>query len=57
MKILHLFKGEPDTETRQLADALGEGHDADQISLAAGPVDYDRLVKQVFDNDQVVCWW
>ncbi|MFC1656972.1 hypothetical protein ACFL2P_00155 [Candidatus Moduliflexota bacterium] len=57
MKILHLFKSEPDTETRQLADALGEGRDADEISLAAGPVDYDRLVEQVFDNDQVVCWW
>ena len=57
MKILHLFKSEPDTETRQMADALGEGHEADEITLFAGPVDYDSLVDQVFGTDQVVCWW
>ena len=57
MKILHLFKSDPDAETRQLADALSEGREAEEVFLFAGPVDYDRLVKQVFETARTVCWW
>lgn len=57
MKILHIFKSEPDTETRQLADALSEGREATETALYSGDVDYDDLVRRVFENDQAVCWW
>jgi hypothetical protein len=57
VKILHIMKSEPEIDTRQLVDALSEGREASEVSLHAGPVDYDELVTKVFENDHVVCWW
>lgn len=57
MKILHLFKTEPDADTRELAAALSREREAAEMRLYAGAVDYDELVAKVFDNDRVVCWW
>jgi len=57
MKILHLFKSDPDADVRQFADAFSLGREAAEVPLHAGSVDYEKLVEQVFDNDQVVCWW
>ncbi len=57
MKVLHLFKSEPDADTRAFVRALSRDRESEELRLFAGPVDYDRLVEKVFDNDKVVCWW
>jgi hypothetical protein len=57
VKILHIFKSGPDGETRQLANALSEGRESTEMARHSGDVDYDDLVKKVFENDQTVCWW
>lgn len=57
MRILHLFKSEPDADTRAFVEALSENREAEEVRLFAGPVDYDVLVKKVFEHDKVVCWW
>ena len=57
MKILHIFKSEPDDTTRDLAGALSREREAQEVLLAQGEVNYDELVGAVFASDQVVCWW
>ena len=57
MSILHLLKSEPDGETRALIAALSEGRESEEVPLYGGNVDYGDLVKKVFENERVVCWW
>ena len=57
MKILHIYKSEPDTDTRELAGILSEKRETTEMRLYAGSIDYDDLVAKVFENDRVVCWW
>jgi hypothetical protein len=59
--ILHILKSEPDGMVADLIKALS-GDDgvavislyADAISLA--PVDWSRLVDDIFSYDRVICW-
>jgi hypothetical protein len=57
MKILHVFKSEPDAVIKKLIDPLSKGNKARQFKLYQGDVDYDKLVVLVFENDKVICWW
>ena len=57
MKILHLLKSAPDADTMTLVRLLSEGRESEEALLYTGAVDYDELVKKIFDSDQVTCWW
>ena len=57
MKILHVYRSEPDSDTQQLAAIISEGREASEFKLYTEEVDYDRLVDMVFDADKTVCWW
>ncbi|MFH1242255.1 MAG: hypothetical protein V1689_07820 [Pseudomonadota bacterium] len=57
MKILHVLKSEPDEVIKRLMEPTYEGNEVQQFELHTGDVDYDELVKQVFEHDKVVCWW
>ena len=57
MKILHLLKSAPDADTMTLVRLMSEGRDSEEALLYTGAVDYDELVKKIFDSDQVACWW
>ena len=57
MKILHVLKTEPDAVIKKLMDSLSEDKKARQFKMYQGDVDYDKLVKLVFENDKVICWW
>ena len=57
MKILHVFKSGPDEITKKLIEPSSEGNEVQQFDLYKGDVDYDELVKLVFENDKVICWW
>jgi hypothetical protein len=59
---LHLLRSEPDDITATLIEALSHDNTAtvcplypDAISQA--PVDWDRLVDDIFNHDKVICWW
>lgn len=56
MKLLHIYKTEPDDTTTTLVKALNEGNDVTEVRLYDEPVDYDLVLKLVFENDRSISW-
>ncbi|ADH87073.1 hypothetical protein [Desulfurivibrio alkaliphilus] len=57
MKILHVYRSEPDGDTKKLVEIVSEGREAAEFKLFEGQVDYDKLVDMVMDADKSICWW
>lgn len=57
MKILQIFRSEPDEAVKQLSESISRNEDASSVSLYAGNVDWSQLVDDIFSHDKVVCWW
>ena len=60
--ILHLLRSEPDATVKTFIEALCRDHGATVISLypdaiADTPVDWHRLIDDIFAHDRVICWW
>ncbi len=56
MKILYIYKSEPNETTKKLAEALAEGSEVVEVKLYEGNVDYEDLINKIFECDKVVCW-
>ncbi|MBF0432835.1 MAG: hypothetical protein HQK83_16240 [Fibrobacteria bacterium] len=54
MRILHIIKTKPDPCTKELVQPES---DSAQIKLYEKPVDYDKLLDDLFSYDKVICWW
>ncbi len=57
MKILQIFKSEPDAVIKKLMEPLSKDNEARQFEMYQGDVDYDKLVELVFEHDKLICWW
>jgi hypothetical protein len=57
MKLLHILRSEPDDLVRLFITGMSRGQSAKEVPLHRGPVDYDQLVKDIFQSDKVICWW
>ncbi len=57
MKILHVYRSEPDEATKKLVEILNRDRDAMEFKLYVGDPNYDKLVQMIFDADQTVSWW
>ncbi len=57
MKILNVFKSEPDAVIKKLMEPLSKDNEAQEFEMHQGDVDYDKLVEMVFEHDEVICWW
>ncbi len=57
MKILHVYRSEPDETTKKLVEILNRDRDAMEFKLYVGDPNYDKLVQMIFDADQTVSWW
>lgn len=57
MKFLHILRSEPDEVARSLMQGLANAGSNRQVPLYLGPVDYGRLVEDIFQSDRVICWW
>lgn len=57
MNYLHILRSEPEELVRRLVDALSQGKTAREVPLYGGGVDYDKLVKDIFEAEKVICWW
>lgn len=57
MKFLHILRSEPDDVSRLLIQGLSNGGAGKEVHLYDGPVDYARLVDDIFASDRVICWW
>ncbi len=53
MNILHVFKSEPDAVIKKLMEPLSKGKKARQFEMYQGDVNYDKLVKLVFESEGV----
>jgi hypothetical protein len=53
---LHILRSKPDGQVRELIRVVTPG-EMGQIALYEDPVDYDRLIDELFSHDRVICWW
>lgn len=57
MKILHVYRSEPNDDTKKLVEIVSDGREAESFNLNVEAPDYDALVDKVFTADQTICWW
>ena len=57
MKILQVYRSEPNDDVKTLVEILNRDREADAFKLYDGEPNYDELVTKIFDADKTVCWW
>ena len=57
MKILNVYRSEPDEATKKLVEIVSRDRDADSFDLNVDSPDYDQLVDKMMEADQTICWW
>jgi len=57
MNILHIVRSRPDELVRRLVDGMSKGKKVREVPLYEGRPDYDKLVKDIFEAEKVICWW
>ncbi|MHB1664085.1 MAG: hypothetical protein ACYCT7_02330 [bacterium] len=56
MKILHIFKREPSKTELEIVNFHSKANKVNLIKLYEDSINYDNLVKEVFEHDKVFCW-
>ncbi len=57
MKILNVYKSEPDETVKKLVEIVTRDRESDTFDLNTESPDYDVLVDKIFAADQTICWW
>lgn len=57
MKIVHIYRNEPNDDCKKLAEVVAEGNDNDHVKLFEGTPDYSDILDKVFTADKTICWW
>lgn len=57
MRILNIYRSEPDETVQKLVEIVTRDRDADSFELFQESPDYDGLVDKIFEADQTICWW
>ncbi len=57
MKLLNIYRSEPNDDVKKLAEIVSRDREAQDFNLNVDAPDYDKLVDMVFEADQTVCWW
>ena len=57
MKILNVYRSEPDETVKKLVEIVTRDRESDSFDLSAESPDYDTLVDKIFEADQTICWW
>lgn len=57
MKILNIYKSEPDETVKKLVTIVTRDRETDTFYLNTKTPDYDALVDKIFSADQTICWW
>ena len=57
MKILQVYRSEPNDDVKTLVEILNRDREADEFKLYDGNPNYDDLVGKIFAADKTVCWW
>jgi len=56
VKILHIYRFEPDEVINLLTEAWDEGNEVVEFHLYQTGVDYGRLIDLIFQCDKVLTW-
>ena len=57
MKILHIFRSEPDETVQRIVSSTTNGDESKSIELYQDNIDWPRLVDEIFSHDKVISWW
>jgi hypothetical protein len=57
MKILNVYKSEPDETVKKLVEIVCRDRESEDFKLYVGSPDYDLLVDKIFEADQTISWW
>ena len=57
MKIVHVYRSEPNDTTKKLVAIVSEGRETQSMNLYGGAPDYAKLVDLIMAADQTICWW
>ena len=57
MKLLNVYRSEPNDDTKKLVEIVSEGRDVESFDLNVENPDYSALLDKVFAVDQTICWW
>jgi hypothetical protein len=57
MKILNVYRSEPDDTTKKLIEIVNRDRESDSFDLNVDSPDYDALVDKIYEADQVISWW
>lgn len=57
MKILNVYRTEPDETVNKLVEIVTRDRESDTFTLYTENPDYDELVDKIFAADQTICWW
>ena len=57
MKILNIYRSEPDNTTKKLVEIVTRDRESDSFDLNVDSPDYDQLVDKIMDADKTICWW
>ncbi|MCL7488188.1 MAG: hypothetical protein M8357_08455 [Desulfobulbaceae bacterium] len=57
MKVLNVYRSEPDETTKKLVEIVSRDRETDSFDLSTANPDYDQLVDKIMDADKTICWW
>lgn len=57
MKILHIYRSEPDETVKKLVESITNGDESTVIELYQDNIDWSRLVDDIFSHQKVISWW
>lgn len=57
MKILNVYRSQPDETVGKLVEIVTRDRESDSFDLSVDSPDYDALVDKIFSADQTICWW
>ncbi len=57
MKILHIFRTEPDETVENIVKATTNGDESKVLELYKGDIDWSRVVDDIFSHEKIISWW
>lgn len=58
MKSLQIYRSEPDEMVKMcIGEIARDGRDIKEVHLYGGELDYNQIIKDIFESDEVICWW
>lgn len=57
MVYLHILRSKPDDMVRLLIREINAGENSREVLLYTGAVNYDEIIKEIFQSDRIISWW